>query len=84
MSVTDEDFIAIMEAMPEEMDDHEVCAMILSICTAYIDDNSKVASLLLSAIYTYGDAIGVPREKISASLRKTADLYDSKQKPTKH
>lgn len=84
MSVTDDDFIAIMEAMPEEMNDHEVCAMILSICTAYIDDDSKVMSMLLSAIYTYGDAIGAPREKISATLRKTADLYDSKQKPTKH
>lgn len=84
MSVTYEDFIAIMEAMPDEMDDHEVCAMILSICTAYIDDDYKVMSMLLSAIYTYGDAIGAPREKISATLRKTADLYDSKQKPTKH
>lgn len=84
MSVSEEDFDAIMDAMPEEMNDHEVCAMILSICTAYIDNDAKVVSLLLSAIYTYGDAIGVPREKISASLRKTADLYDSKQKPTKH
>lgn len=84
MSVTDEDFIAIIEAMPDEMDDHEVCAMILSICTAYIDDDYKVMSMLMSAIYTYGDAIGAPREKISATLRKTADLYDSKQKPTKH
>lgn len=84
MSVSEEDFIAIMEAMPEEMDDGEVCAMILSICTAYIDDDAKVISTLLSAIYTYGNAIGAPREKISASLRRTADLYDNKQKPTKH
>lgn len=84
MSVTDEDFAAILNSMPEEMDDGEVCAMILSICTAYIDDHSGVMSLLVAAIYTYGDAIGAPRGKISESLRKTADLYDSKQKPTKH
>ena len=84
MSVSEEDFNAIMDAMPEEMDDGEICAMILSIMTAYIDNDAKVVSLLLSAIYTYGDAIGVPREKISASLRKTADLYGSKQKPTRH
>ncbi len=84
MSVSEEDFDAIMAAMPEEMDDSEICAMILSICTAYIDNDVRIASLLLSAIYTYGAAIGVPQEKISASLRKTADLYDSKQKPKKH
>lgn len=84
MSVSDEDFMAIMDVMPEEMDDHEVCAMILSICTAYIDDDAKVMSMLLSAIYTYGGAIGAPRERISATLRKTADLYDNKQKPMKH
>ena len=84
MSVSDEDFMAIMDAMPERMDDHEICAMILSIITAYIDNDAKVMSLLLSAVYTYGDAIGAPREKVSDALRRTADLYDSKQKPTKH
>ena len=84
MSVTDEEFEAIVNSMPEEMDENEVCAMILTICTAYIDDHSGVMSTLVTAIYTYGDAIGAPREKISATLRKTADLYDSKQKPKKH
>lgn len=84
MSVSEEEFEAIMDAMPERMDDSEVCAMILSIMTAYIDSDTKIMSLLLSAVYTYAAAIGVPREKVSASLRRVADEHDRKQKPTKH
>lgn len=78
MSVSEEDFDAIMDAMPERMDDHEICAMILSIITAYIDNDAKIMSLLLSAVYTYGDAIGAPREKVSDTLRRMADLGESK------
>lgn len=67
----------IFKALPETLDDGELCALTLSIYSAYIDDPSKVLSELLGLVYTFGLSTGVSRKTISAGLRMMADLQDA-------
>lgn len=75
-NMTPEKLDEIMEALPENMDDEELCALTLTIHTAFVDNPSEVITGLISTIYTYGMSIGLSRESISEGLRRTADFYD--------
>lgn len=76
-NMTDEHMDAIMSALPDEMDAAELCALTLTIHAAYLDDTAEIMSSLISAIYSFGSANGLSREKVSMGLRMTADLYDT-------
>lgn len=76
-NITDEHMDAIMSALPDDMDEAELCALTLTIHAAYLDDTAKIMSSLISAIYAFGSANGLSHEKISMGLRMTADLYDT-------
>ena len=77
-NMTDAHIDAVMAALPDEADEAELCALMLTIYSAYTDDASDVISSLIAAIYTYGEAKGLSRSMISMGLRATADLHDTK------
>jgi len=82
-NMTDEHMDAVMSALPDEMDVSELCALTLTIHSAYLDDTAEIMSALISAIYTYGACRGMSSKTVSAGLRMSADLHDENPK-TKH
>jgi hypothetical protein len=67
---------AVMKALPDEMEEGELCALILTIYNSYQPDPAEVISSLIASIYTYGDSQGISRKNISLGLRLTADMHD--------
>jgi hypothetical protein len=74
-NMTDAHLDALMDVLPDEMSEAELCALTLTIYSAYLDDAAGVISSLIVAIYTYGETRGLSAEAISFGLRRTADTY---------
>jgi hypothetical protein len=74
-NMTEAHLDAVMDALPDEMSEAELCALTLTIYSAYLDDMPSVISSLIAAIYTYGETRGLSAEAISFGLRMTADTY---------
>ena len=74
-NMTEETLDAVFNVLPEKMDDGELCALTLSIYSAYIDDESKIMGELVTLLYTFGISTGLSKAVISKGLRKMADLY---------
>ena len=84
-NMTDAHLEAVMNALPDEMEESEMCALTLTIYSAYQENPREIISSLIAAIYTYGDTKGISKDRISLSLRMTADLHDAIQaKQTTH
>jgi hypothetical protein len=77
-NITDARLDAIMEALPDEMDESELCALTLTMFSAYCEKQADIIPALIATIYAFGMSKGLSRESISIGLRKTADLHDSK------
>lgn len=77
-NMTQEHLQAVMAALPDEMDEPELCALTLTIYSAYHDDAAEVISGLILAIYAYGEIQGLNSRVVSMGLRRMADLHDSK------
>ena len=75
-NMTDAHIDAVMAALPDEADEAELCALMLTIYSAYTDDAADVIPSLIMGIYTFGEAAGLSRSEISMGLRAMADLYD--------
>jgi hypothetical protein len=85
-NMTGEHLDAVMSAMPDDMDKSELCALTLTIHSAYLSTQVEIISALISTIYTYGMSQGISNEAISRGLRLSADLHDeqSANKTTTH
>lgn len=85
-NLKEEHLEAIMAAMPDNMDEAELCALTLTIHAAYLDTQVEIISALISTIYTYGMSQGISNEAISRGLRLSADMHDeqSTNKTTTH
>ena len=84
-NMTDKHMKAVMDAMPDELDEAELCALTLTIYSAFIDDRAAIISELVAAIYCVGETSGMSRSNISRALRGMADLWDaSHSKQTAH
>jgi len=84
-NMTQEHLDAVMDALPDELSEGELCALTLTIYSAFIDDPAEITSELITAIYTYGESKGISRDRISLGLRLTADMHDEQQrKQTTH
>jgi hypothetical protein len=84
-NMTDAHLTAVIDALPDEMDEAELCALTLTIYSAFIDDPAQIISELLTAIYCFGESRGMSQKTISLGLRMTADLHDEmKSKQTTH
>lgn len=84
-NMTQEHVDAVMDALPDELSEGELCALTLTIYSAFIDDPAEITSELITSIYIYGESRGISRDRISLGLRLTADMYDEQQrKQTTH
>ena len=79
-NMTEKHLADVMAALPEKMDEGELCAMTLTVYSAYVNDPADVISALIAAIYTYGAAKGFSAKTMSAGLRMSADLHDENLK----
>lgn len=79
-NLTDGHLDAVMDALPEEMSEAELCALTLTIFTAYTDDTADVMSALTSCLYTFGATRGMSSSMVSMGLRMSADMHDEKPK----
>ena len=80
-NMTDAHLQAVMDALPDELSEAELCALTLTLYSAFIDDTPKIIHELITAIYCFGESNGMSQKTISLSLRMTADMYDAT--PTK-
>jgi hypothetical protein len=78
-NMTEEHLSAVMDALPEQLDAAELCALTLTIYNAYEDDPAEVISSLVTNVYTYADTHRIDHNKISQGLRMVADLYETQQ-----
>lgn len=83
-NITDARLDAIMEALPDEMDEAELCALTLTMFSAYCEREADIIPQLIATIYTYGMSTGLSRETISRGLRATANLNDTDKSETRH
>ena len=84
-NMTDDHLQAVMGAMPDELSEAELCALTLTLYSAFIDDPAEIISELLTAIYCFGESRGMSKKTISIGLRLSADMHDAKQtKQTAH
>lgn len=74
-NMTEETLEKVFDALPEKMDDGELCALTLAIYSSYIDDESKIMGELVTLLYTFGSSMGLSKAVISEGLRKMADIY---------
>jgi len=84
-NMTDAHLQAVMDALPDELNEAELCALTLTLYSSFIDDTAEVISELVTAIYCFGESKGIGSDMISLGLRMTADMHDAKKsKQTKH
>jgi hypothetical protein len=84
-NMTDAHLTAVIDALPDEMDEAELCALTLTIYSAFIDDPAQIISELLTAIYCFGESRGMSQKTISLGLRLSVDMHEAKQaKQTTH
>lgn len=83
-NITDARLDAIMEALPDEMDEAELCALTLTMFSAYCEREADIIPALIATIYTFGLSKGMSREAISRGLRVTANLNDTDKSETRH
>ena len=76
-NMNDELLDDIFKTLPEKLDDGELCALTLSIYSAYIDDPTKIMGELVTLVYTFGISAGLAKKTISQGLRMMADLHDA-------
>lgn len=79
-NITPEKLDEIMAALPDAMDESEICALTLTIHNTYMDGPGEIINNLIAAIYSYGMSIGISYASISEGLRHTADVYDEDRK----
>jgi hypothetical protein len=75
-NITDAHLQAVMDALPDDMDEAELCALTLTIFSTYYDDPIAVITELIASIYTYAETQGIDSRKVSKGLRTIADMRD--------
>jgi hypothetical protein len=85
-NMTDAHLQAVMDAMPDELSEAELCALTLTLHSAFLETQVEIISALISMVYTYGASQGISNEAISHGLRLSADLHDNQDdiKQTTH
>jgi hypothetical protein len=70
---------AVTKALPDELDEAELCALTLTIYSVYMDEPAEIITNLIETIYSYGMSVGISQGSISEGLRRSASLHDAKQ-----
>jgi DNA-binding transcriptional ArsR family regulator len=77
--MTDKHLDAVMSALPDDLDEGELCALTLTIYRAFVGDHASIISELVTAIYCVGEISGMSRSNISRALREMTALWDLRQ-----
>jgi hypothetical protein len=75
-NMTDVHLAAVMKALPDELDEAELCALTLTIYSVYMDEPAEIITNLIATIYSYGISVGISQGSISEGLRRSASLHD--------
>lgn len=75
-NMTEKHLEAIFDALPKEMDEGELCALTLTLHSAFLDKPQETIANLIATIYTFGMTEGLPTAAISEGLRGAAQIYD--------
>ena len=75
-NMTDAHLAAVMDAMPDELSEAELCALTLTLYSEFIDDPAEIITNLIATIYSYGMSVGISQGSISEGLRRSASLHD--------
>jgi hypothetical protein len=78
-NMTEAHLDAVMSALPDDLDEGELCALTLTIYSAFIEGHAAIISELVTAIYCVGETSGMSRSNISRALREMAALWDLRQ-----
>ena len=78
-NMTDKQLDAVMSALPDDLSEGELCALTLTIYSAFIEDHAAIISGLVTAIYCVGETSGMSRSNISRALREMTALWDLRQ-----
>jgi hypothetical protein len=79
LNMTEEHLEKVVKALPDEMEDAELCALTLTIYSIYRDNPAEIVTQLVDNIYTFAASQGMDSSRVSAGLRATADVYDKQQ-----
>lgn len=79
-SMTKDKLEEIMNTLPDNMSEGELCALTLTIYSTYIKDTASIISELVATIYTFASSRGISDELIGIGLRMSADGFDKKKK----
>jgi hypothetical protein len=74
--MTEKHLEAIFDALPEQMDEGELCALTLTLHSAFLETPQYIITNLISTIYTFGMTEGLHAAAISEGLRGAARIYD--------
>jgi hypothetical protein len=84
-NMTDVHLQAVTKALPDELDEDELCALTLTIYSLYMDEPAEIITNLIATIYSYGMSVGISQGSISEGLRRSASLHDERHsKQTAH
>jgi hypothetical protein len=75
-NMTEKHLKDVFKALPEEMDEGELCALTLTIHSAFLDKPQDIITNLITTIYTFGLSEGLPTAAISEGLRVAAQIHD--------
>jgi hypothetical protein len=75
-SMTDAHLTTLIKTLPDELDEAELCALTLTIYSAYMDEPAEIITNLIATIYSYGMSVGISHGSISEGLRRSASLHD--------
>ena len=86
-NMTEAHLDAVMSALPNEMEEGELCALTLTIYSAYNNDTVAISAALLKNFQTYAMSRGVPVENVALALHMAADAMgenENNNKQTTH
>ena len=72
----------LMAALPKEMSEVEISALVVTLYTSYGVDAVDTISSLLAVIYIIGETNGLSRSFILAGLRRAADREEARVRAT--
>jgi len=86
-NMTEAHLEAVMNALPEKMEEEELRALTLTIYSAYQDDMTLIAAALLRNFQSYAMSQGIPAENVALTLHMVADAMgenENNNKQTTH
>lgn len=78
-SLTPDKVAEIMSLLPDDLDEHEIGALTLTLHSAYFDEPADIFAALIQTIFVFGCSQGLSRETVAEGLKISADSYSENQ-----